>query len=67
MQLCSATFKLNSQNQEMYVVKDVIVSGAHSIIHNGKLVKVKDYSEAKQLTENYTNLYSITHWTSSCQ
>ncbi len=53
----TATFKLNSQNQEMYVVKDVIVSGAHSIIHNGKLVKVKDYSEAKQLTENYTNLY----------
>lgn len=55
--IVTATFKLSSQKQDMYVVNNIIVSGGHSIKHNGKLVKIKDYSEAKQLTENYTNLY----------
>ena len=55
--IVTATFKLNSQNQDMYLVKNIIVSGGHSIKHNGKLVKIKDYSEAEVLKENYTNLY----------
>ena len=55
--IVTATIKLSSQNQDMFIVNGVVVSGGHSIKHNNKLVKIKDYSEAKPLTENYSNLY----------
>ena len=53
----TATIKLNAQNQDMYVVNGVIVSGGHSIKHRNELIKIKYYDQAKPIKENYTNLY----------
>lgn len=47
-----AFLELSSKKQTMYSIYGVIVSGEHSIFHNGKWMKVKDCSFSKKINDN---------------
>jgi len=44
--------EVSSEDQVMYRLNNVIVSGLHSLVFNDKLIHVKDHPEAKKI-ENY--------------
>ena len=44
--------EVSSEDQVMYRLNNVIVSGLHSLVFNDKLIHVKDHPEAKKI-DNY--------------
>ena len=47
----TSTFKLTSEQETMYMINGVIVSGSHSIRHNDKWIKVSSHPDSQKVIE----------------
>jgi len=52
----TSILKLSTQNNQMYVINNILVSGSHRILYNGEFIRVENHPNRK-IVQNYDKPY----------